>query len=623
MSGRQEVSTTLQDPNVEPASSAMASIALIGPNATHRRVMANALAGSEPRAVREFIDYPVNLGDVPHLMEENFDVVMIDVDSDQSYALQIITSIAAYNTSVVMAYSMRNDPDLIRDCMAAGARDFLPLPEDASLQAEPYVEPELEAELVPAPEPEPESQPRLELVPDTKAASEPAVNPADFLRKPEPEVAPEEDPLDPKDFLLATPRVVPESEATAAFVPQQYIVPSRPQFVEPRRPASTPAPAPPVPAPTHSAPPAPVHSAHPAPVQPAPEARRPEPPQTHHVQPEELRRPEPGTKPVEGAAVPEKKDDAINEWDSLWIHPALVAAGKMPADAAVAQASEPKAQKKAAIQSGPVLVQRANTPAAAVEPEPIASAPLFSALSDPDAAADSQRPWTRWAIIGGAALVVIALLVMVFRPSHHPAPAAPQETAVAQPVTPAVVPAAVQAKPSPKPSAASPAAAETQQAAAAPVSSAMMDAQLNAPTRIAGSLNKSSQEGEEPPSGFAPSGMDTGTALPNQVFGGSGMKVMPSVSAISAGVAEGMLVHRTSPSYPEIAKSAHVSGTVVLGANITKTGSLTNLHILSGPAMLRSSAMDAVKTWRYRPYLLNNQPVEVGTTIRVVFTLDR
>ena len=92
--------------------------------------MVRALTTGEARNVREFIDYPANLGDIPQLMEEPFDVVMIDIDSDQSYAMQIIQSIAAYNTSIVMAYSMRNDPDLIRDCMRAGARDFLPLPEE-------------------------------------------------------------------------------------------------------------------------------------------------------------------------------------------------------------------------------------------------------------------------------------------------------------------------------------------------------------------------------------------------------------------------------------------------------------------------------------------------------------
>jgi len=90
---------------------------------------------------------------------------------------------------------------------------------------------------------------------------------------------------------------------------------------------------------------------------------------------------------------------------------------------------------------------------------------------------------------------------------------------------------------------------------------------------------------------------------------------------ISAGVAVGMLLSKTPPIYPPIAKAARVSGTVVLQATISKTGSIENLHVVSGPAMLQQAAMDAVKTWRYRPYLLNNEPVEVDTTVNVIFTL--
>jgi protein TonB len=82
-----------------------------------------------------------------------------------------------------------------------------------------------------------------------------------------------------------------------------------------------------------------------------------------------------------------------------------------------------------------------------------------------------------------------------------------------------------------------------------------------------------------------------------------------------------MLLNRTVPLYPPIAKAARVSGTVVLQATISKTGTIENLRVISGPAMLQQSAMDAVRSWRYRPYLLNNEPVEVETTVNVVFTL--
>jgi protein TonB len=90
---------------------------------------------------------------------------------------------------------------------------------------------------------------------------------------------------------------------------------------------------------------------------------------------------------------------------------------------------------------------------------------------------------------------------------------------------------------------------------------------------------------------------------------------------ISAGVAVGMLIQKTQPIYPPIAKAARVSGTVIIQATISKAGSIQDLHVVSGPAMLQSAAVDAVRQWRYKPYLLNNEPVEVETTINVIFTL--
>jgi protein TonB len=95
----------------------------------------------------------------------------------------------------------------------------------------------------------------------------------------------------------------------------------------------------------------------------------------------------------------------------------------------------------------------------------------------------------------------------------------------------------------------------------------------------------------------------------------------PKKVNISAGVSTGLLIQKTTPVYPPIAKAARVSGTVVLQATISKTGTIENLKVVSGPAMLQQSALDAVRQWRYRPYLLNNEPVEVDTTVNVVFTL--
>ena len=82
-----------------------------------------------------------------------------------------------------------------------------------------------------------------------------------------------------------------------------------------------------------------------------------------------------------------------------------------------------------------------------------------------------------------------------------------------------------------------------------------------------------------------------------------------------------MLIQKTEPIYPPIAQAAQVSGTVVLDVTISTTGEVEDLKVVSGPAMLQEAAMDAVRTWRYRPYLLNGQPVEVQTTVNVIFAL--
>jgi TonB family protein len=83
----------------------------------------------------------------------------------------------------------------------------------------------------------------------------------------------------------------------------------------------------------------------------------------------------------------------------------------------------------------------------------------------------------------------------------------------------------------------------------------------------------------------------------------------------------GNLVHQVSPVYPDLAKQAHISGTVVLHAVIAKDGTIEQLEYVSGPPLLMHSAMDAVRQWRYRPVILNGEVVEVDTTISVVYPL--
>jgi TonB family protein len=86
-------------------------------------------------------------------------------------------------------------------------------------------------------------------------------------------------------------------------------------------------------------------------------------------------------------------------------------------------------------------------------------------------------------------------------------------------------------------------------------------------------------------------------------------------------VIAGNILVKTRPEYPAVAKAARIQGTVVLQAVISKDGTVESLQVLEGPPLLQQAALDAVKTWKYRPYLLNGEPVAVGTTINVVFAL--
>jgi protein TonB len=92
---------------------------------------------------------------------------------------------------------------------------------------------------------------------------------------------------------------------------------------------------------------------------------------------------------------------------------------------------------------------------------------------------------------------------------------------------------------------------------------------------------------------------------------------------VSTTVEAGLLIQKTMPIYPPIARATRTSGTVTLAAIISKSGTIENLRVTGGPAILQQAALDAVRTWRYRPYLLDGQPVEVETTISVIFTLER
>jgi protein TonB len=86
-------------------------------------------------------------------------------------------------------------------------------------------------------------------------------------------------------------------------------------------------------------------------------------------------------------------------------------------------------------------------------------------------------------------------------------------------------------------------------------------------------------------------------------------------------MSEGNLVHKVQPAYPVLARTARIQGAVLLQAVISKAGAIENLKVLAGHPMLVRAALEAVSQWRYRPYILNGEPVEVETLITVNFSL--
>jgi len=115
----------------------------------------------------------------------------------------------------------------------------------------------------------------------------------------------------------------------------------------------------------------------------------------------------------------------------------------------------------------------------------------------------------------------------------------------------------------------------------------------------------------------------------NAGFGspGDSVAIMPPPPPVAAHPlrishwAEGNVIYRVQPAYPQLARQARIQGSVQLRAVISKAGTIVNLSVLSGHAMLVTAAVEAVKQWRYRPYLLNGEPIEVETEITVNFVL--
>jgi len=191
--------------------------------------------------------------------------------------------------------------------------------------------------------------------------------------------------------------------------------------------------------------------------------------------------------------------------------------------------------------------------------------------------------------------------------------------------------------PPPPPPPPPPAAAQVQRIVRQIQTDVLNTGQLRTPTRIPRRVEMI-KEDEAPPPMAATGGVVGGVpgGIPGGQVGGviggiisstASLATVPKLAApqrirISQGVTRGLLVHRVEPTYPPLAKAARVQGEVVLTAVISTTGQIENLQLISGHPMLVQEAINAVRQWRYKPYLLNGQPVEVETTITVIFSLS-
>ena len=613
MSGRPEVSTTMQAPDSERTGSGGLSIVVIGPNSSHRRTVAKAVNSSAGRTVREFDDYPAKLSDVPRMMEQNYDIVMIDVDTDQSYAIALVERFASMGKAMVIAYSMRNDPELLMSCMHAGAREFLPLPDDDDQDGARSSQ---------------------------TATEETGTGGEERLRSSYQQNA--------RETRMGATDSSPQSRR------KSHRQPDTPELdfnswdsanLHPGRPSIVKSP------------------------EPSPRSSNAQDPPANSAKGGDVAQSRPAGKPAlvkgpeaasETAVVPGPQAKSEKEWDSMWVRPGPQTLVKGPEANSRSAVTPEQAAKSAKEEDGSLLLvapqggvktaEASAEPAMATE-SPAKNASWLDAIANaaettsyarpridkrtveiPEfryvAPNDNRKPdrsWSHWVILSMGFGVLVCLLWLYFVHPFGQSLGAPSGTksVASQPGTAGTVSrggefsakrstgaAASRAEPAGAP-------AQTTQ-----VSSDMMDAQLSAPARISSEIKKPAPV-EEPPAGLAPSAIDDGGTVPGAVFkSGSTVTVVP-VPVISAGVAEGILIHKTQPVYPKYARDNRIGGTVVLKAKITKAGTLADLRVISGPRVLDSAALDAAKEWRYRPYTLNHEPVEVETSISVIFSLGQ
>lgn len=262
---------------------------------------------------------------------------------------------------------------------------------------------------------------------------------------------------------------------------------------------------------------------------------------------------------------------------------------------------------------------------------------FMSDLADAGGSSAGRKKWITIGSIGGVALLALVFILVRMLSSGKPTLAkqttAPQ--AAPAPLSSAVKPSPSTPLPSSRELAASdaslataagqPAAATAAQSQPAGVDAQAMNDQLAAARKIQqGDLK--TREDAPPPSGFNSAGIDGATDA-NSIGGVFNQKPGPTVTyvpydvvTIAPAVANGLVLQKTAPVFPANAWYSYANGKVLLQVKVSRTGTVETASYLSGPREFRQAALDAVKSWRYKPYLVDNIAREFQTTVEVTFT---
>ena len=279
------------------------------------------------------------------------------------------------------------------------------------------------------------------------------------------------------------------------------------------------------------------------------------------------------------------------------------------------------------------------------ESETVGSTPTFSALEAEDSGTSGRGKKILIAAVVLLAVAVLGYLGWTKFGSHSAASTPAQPVSAVQPSSQVPAPVERPAMEALRADATRPASAASQPAATSPAVTSPAGAKASkdsvprievdstpetkepsvAPLVVKSKPNKQAKtttEDAPAPGPLALGGASTST-LSNLVAASSTPAPQVSLATlkISQGVSQGLLIKRVDPKYPPSALAMHVQGAVLLDATINREGQISNLKVVKGDQVLARAAADAVKQWRYKPYYLDGQPVEIETQITVNFKL--